>query len=260
MNPINNISAVLYGIVQGISEFIPISSSGHLALLPHILNIEDPGVLFDLSMHIGTSFAVIIAFREKIISILSLNNKSKNFLINLIISTTTTAIIVFLIKPFISYGRNIKLIAINLIVFAIVMFIADKFFNKEYPNKMKNLQIIKAITIGIFQSFAIFPGVSRSATTICCGLFLKLNIVEATTYSFLLSIPIIIGGSILESSEIINNINVGFPLSSFIIGLITSFITGLLSIYFFIWIIKDKGLIPFCIYRIFLAILILLIF
>ncbi|MCO4795001.1 MAG: undecaprenyl-diphosphate phosphatase, partial [Bacteriovoracaceae bacterium] len=129
------ITATLYGLIQGLTEFLPVSSSGHLALLPKIMEFKDPGVLFDLSMHVGTALSITVYFHKDLLNILRELFKivskrkveeSSSFVVNLIISTLATLIIVLLIKtPALAFGRSSTLIAVNLISFGIIMFFSD---------------------------------------------------------------------------------------------------------------------------------------
>ena len=158
----NESIAFLYGLIQGVSEFAPVSSSGHLALLPHVIGFSDPGVVFDLSMHIGTAMAVMIYFykdiQKLIVSILSyLLKKHKDdhfyFTLNFILSTIVTVVMVVLIKDIAkSFGRNPNMIAFNLIFFGLVMWGADHFFQTKNELTMKALSIKKALYIGFAQS------------------------------------------------------------------------------------------------------------
>ena len=240
------IDILCYGLIQGLTEFFPVSSSGHLALLPHFLDIPDPGLLFDLSMHGGTALAVMIYFKKDFWDLL--RAPFSPYTVYLGLATVTTFGIVLLIKNFAeSYGRMPDLIAFNLVFFGILLFLADKFSPRD-----KSFSPQSAMLIGLFQAFAIFPGVSRSGSTILMGRFLGLSRENAARFSFLLSVPIIIGGIIFKLPEFYRE-QVAFDLSSCLTGVAVSFLVGLGAIHFFLKIFVNMGIGIFCLYRIILA-------
>lgn len=256
-------SAFVYGIIQGITEFLPVSSSGHLAILPSILDIKDPGVYFDLAMHLGTAFAVMTYFRKDILKLIGgffslfkfkkSSNINKYFALNMIISTVATVILVKsgLEVASLSFGRGIGLIAFNLIFFGIIMFIADKMCKEKIVNSemKKTMQLKRALLIGSLQALSIFPGVSRSGITLTVSRILGLSRRDASSYSFLLSLPIIIGGFILKSKELFNNNSGAFDLSICLFSIFIAFIFGLATIHFFLKVIEKLGLGIFSLYR-----------
>ncbi len=256
------LSALIYGLIQGLTEFLPVSSSGHLALLPFLLDIEDPGVLFDLSMHFGTALSIIVYFRKEVKRLLSdtfslLTAPQKygqySLAVNMIISTIGTVLWVVLLKDFAEeFGRNPLVIAFNLLLFGLFMFVADYFGTKKETQKMEQFQWVRAIMVGTFQAFAIFPGVSRSGATLTISRFIGMSREEATRYSFLLSLPIIIAGFVYKFPEIVNG-NSTFSLSTCFFGVAVSFIVGLVTIHFFLKFIKKMGLFAFSFYRVILA-------
>lgn len=261
------IHATIYGLIQGVSEFLPVSSSGHLALLPKVMEFKDPGVAFDLAMHVGTAMAVIVYFwRDLLLLLDSLISKLKGdhdnavgafYAINLIVATSATLIVALLFKDFArTYARNSTWIAINLMVFGLFMFVSDKFCTED-PNGEMNRKTSwkKALIIGLSQAIAIFPGVSRSGVTIGCARALKLGRVEAARFSFLLSLPIIIGGFIFEVDELSKSASVS--IGHCLVGMLVSFAVGLVTIHFFIRMISKIGLIYFVLYRFLIAGLVL---
>ncbi|MCF8060089.1 MAG: undecaprenyl-diphosphate phosphatase [Bacteriovoracaceae bacterium] len=260
----SELSAVIYGILQGLTEFLPVSSSGHLALLPHILNIKDPGVIFDLSMHVGTAFSIILYFYRDIRTLINdllafifKKNKPKSFVsINMVLATMVTFILVLLLKDFSKmYGRNPMMIALNLALFGFFMFFADAFCRDEEKGQMEDFQWWRSTLIGTFQALAIFPGVSRSGGTLTISRFIGLGREEATRFSFLLSLPIIMAGFFYKLPVLISG-GESFSLSTCLIGIIISFGTGLFTIHYFLKFIKKMGLWLFSLYRLILALLI----
>ena len=239
-----------YGLIQGLTEFFPVSSSGHLALLPHFLNISDPGLLFDLSMHGGTALAVIIYFRKDFWNLL--RAPFSPYMLHLTLATVITFGVVLAIKSMAyGYGRTPWLIAVNLIVFGILLYVSDRFSPAD-----KQLSLKAAVLIGLGQAVAIFPGVSRSGSTLLMGRFMGLPRESAARFSFLLSVPVIVGGIVFKLPHFFED-NLAFELSSCLWGVLISFVVGLSAIHFFLKIFVKSGLGVFCLYRIVLAGLVL---
>lgn len=270
------LSATLYGIIQGLTEFLPISSSGHLALLPKILKIEDPGVAFDLMMHVGTALSVIVYFRKTLLSLIthlipslfagwgsqSLDKVEDKFLFlnrYLIVATLSTLPLIVVMKGIAgTFGRGSVPIGVNLILFGLFMVAADHFCKQNAENIFsKNKGYLAASWIGLAQSMAIFPGVSRSGVTLTMGRILGLNRQDATEFSFLLSLPIIIGGA-LEKAPAILLSHQPFPWMTCLFGVVVSFIVGLAAIHFFIKIVGQFGLWVFALYRVILGLAVLI--
>lgn len=253
---------LVYGALQGIAEFLPISSSAHLALLPYFLKIDDPGVIFDLMMHLGTALAIIVYFRQDLklylrnlkASLTNFQDQSTLVVFNrcIILGTFVTAVCILGFKPISeSYGRNPQLIIFNLLFFGILMWLADR---KKTNEIEKPLTLKSAFFIGIAQAVAIFPGVSRSGATLSCSRFLGLSRVEASRFSFLLSLPIIFLGALAKLPELFHGQH-SFSLLDCAGGITVSFVFGLFTIHYFLKLIKKIGLFPFTIYRIILALL-----
>lgn len=241
---------VILGLIQGLTEFLPVSSSGHLVIAQYILNIQIPGVALEIFVHLGTLIAVIFLFRKKIKSILkaflksleNLNNPkilSKHIKENpqckfawlLIISTIPGALIGYFFNNTIEnlFGKPI-FTSIMLIITGICLYLTDKYLISG-NKKIKEITGTDAIFIGVAQALAILPGISRSGFTIMMALSRKIDREFAAEYSFILSIPIIIGASIFKISDIFSlKINL-FLL--FISGLI-AFLSGYWAMTFFI--------------------------
>ena len=269
--------AIVYGLIQGTGEFLPISSSGHLAILPSLLKIEDPGVMFDLSMHVGTSLAAIIYFRHDLFGLFRelwemMTRKKENtgysgyyhsLLINLFIGSFFTFIFVIILQKFYpeSERRSILMIGINQIVFGLIMWGSDWWAKKnEQTQTLKTSEISPLIALftGITQSFAIFPGVARSGITLSVLRFGNVGRLEASRFSFLLSLPIILGGAALEIPHYLQGNNHPESIFLILIGAGLSFVFGLLSIHYFLKLIEKVGFFPFMIYRLLVGIGILL--
>lgn len=258
------ISACIYGIIQGLTEFLPVSSSGHLALLPSVLAIKDPGVTFDLAMHVGTAFSIFIYFRQSIALYMAdllrcLKNKKVDsqgqLAVNMVMATLMTFVFALLFKPLAEeYGRNVTFIAINLAVFGVVMWGAD-YFAKDQEDVPKKMTMGQLIGYGLFQALAIFPGVSRSGITLTYSRFIGMKREDATTFSFLLALPLIVAGFILKLPTLADPQS-NFDLLSFSLGILVSFTVGLVTIHYFLKVIKKMGLGFFALYRLALSLLI----
>ena len=248
---------LFYGIIQGLTEFLPISSSAHLAFLPYVLKLEDPGVAFDLLMHVGTALAVIIYFRRDICHLLDagwsfLRGKEHRhfpWLQNFFFSTLASLVfILFFYRFFLDYARIPALIIFNLAFFGILMWVVDRFAKSGRWELEKKKSISRTVAIGLAQALAIFPGVSRSGVTLTMARALGIGRLEATRYSFLLSLPLILAGMVKKLPEI-ERID---PLVS-CLGILCSFVVGLVTIHFFLTFFNRWGLAPFSLYRIALS-------
>jgi len=259
--------AIFYGVLQGLTEFLPISSSGHLALTPFFFKLEDPGVIFDLMMHLGTAMAILLYFHKDVKTLYSQTllllktrklSAEVSYAFNFIISTITTVIFILIIKDFaLEYGRNPQFIAYNLILFGVLLFIADK-FGKETTDLTQISDMRRSILIGFSQMLAIFPGVSRSGITITSARFSGLSRVNAGRFSFLLSLPIIFASVAYKSKSLLSsNEPLAFEMSHMIIGVITSFIVGFVTIHYFLKLLNHLGFGIYAVYRVILGVVIL---
>lgn len=265
------LTAFIYGVIQGLSEFLPVSSSGHLALLPFFMELKDPGVMFDLCMHMGTALAVVIYFRTWIIRLfkqlipaitkLKTQQPEHHFIRNFILSTLVSVVFIFCLRPFADYGRNPWFIAFNQAFFGVLLWVADVQQRKNaLPDRAAGFfsqgwKFFDSALIGLAQAIAIFPGVSRSGVTMSAAFIRGIDRKEAGAFSFLLSLPVIFGGVILEASEIKEALATGeqsWPILC--TGVMTSFVVGFLTIHYFMKLISRIHLGWFTGYRIFLAI------
>lgn len=211
--------AILLGVVQGFTEFLPVSSSGHLVIVQSVLpGFSQPGALFDVVLHMGTLIAVLIFYYKEIINI-----KAK-YLYLLILATIPVVIIGFVFQEYIEVlFISTKVVGFALIFTGIMNLLVDRF------KTSKNIPSTKdSIIIGITQAFAMIPGVSRSASTIFAGVGREIKRKDAAKFSFLLSIPAILGASVLQFSTHINDgdIQIGF----YILGFVSALISGIFAI------------------------------
>jgi len=250
----------IIGIVQGLTEFLPISSSGHLVLISELTNWQDQGLFTDVAVHVGTLVAVVIYLRRHIISLIknffSFKIKNNDNLINIIIATIPAVIIGYFIFDLVQiYFRDLKIVAVTSIIFAALLFLADHF--KIRISKWENISYIQSFIIGIFQVLAFIPGASRAGVTITGARFLGFDRSSAAIFSMLLSIPIILASLILSTYDLINNplINVNLPQSIF--ASLVACITAFFSIHFMMYFIQRSTFNIFIIYRVMLGFILL---
>lgn len=266
-------SSLTYGVIQGLFEFLPVSSSGHLALLPLALKISDPGVFFDLMMHVGTTLALILYFRKRLLQIftttfhtltgktplaqLSTQQKIDYFYFwHVFAATIVTILCILLIKPFADrFARHSGLIALNLIIFGVVLYLVDRFSSKKHDQSpWTHFHWPLVLLVGSFQAIAIFPGVSRSGITLTAAMLLGLSRSASAEFIFLLSIPVILLGALKAIGEMIQDpSHLQVALGPMIFGAAVAFVVGLLTIHYFLKWLKKRGTTVFVIYRILLG-------
>lgn len=258
------IQAIILAVVQGFTEFLPISSSGHLVVLPWIFNWEDPGLTFDVALHFGTLIAILIYFWNDIVNIFRSAFKkeknsdterrySKKFLWILVVATIPGALAGFFFEDFAeTIFRSPLLVAGTLITLGLFLYLVDRYCQKN--KKIGEISWKEGLFIGFAQALAIIPGVSRSGSTITMGLFLGLNRVSAARFSFLLSAPIIFGASLLKAKEFFS----GAIGVIEIIGIIVAAVSGYLAIAGLIKFVESASYKIFFWYRLGLGILLIL--
>tara|TARA_B000000475_G_scaffold264441_1_gene251982 strand:- start:529 stop:1278 length:750 start_codon:yes stop_codon:yes gene_type:complete len=237
---------IIAAIIQGLTEFLPISSSGHLVILKDVLNQEIQNFNFEIMLHLGTVFSIIIYYRLDLLKMIKLNSNSRYNIFLIFIGCIPISIIGILFKDLIELHFNdIKLLPYSFLLTAIVLFLT-KF---SFGSKKMNLKI--AFIVGLLQILALFPGISRSGITISTLLLLGVNKDEAIRFSFFMAIPLILGASLI-SIEISN-------FSSSIIGILISFIFGWLAIYLSNLLLKNQKYWMFSIYCFIISIILLFI-
>lgn len=252
MSEVYIIKILFLSIIQGISEFIPISSSGLLVVFENILHIKNNNLLMNATMHGGSLMAVVIFFFKDLLGLW----KNYQLLINLIIATIPVVIIGSLLKYFsiIEQMMNIAVIGYSTIFFGILLFFSDK--NKEEKRLTTSISNKDSLIIGLYQILALIPGTSRSGITMTGARFLKFNRVDAARFSFLLSIPTLSAAFILSTYEIIKLNEESFNFTS-IIAFFFSFIFSILTIKYFLMFLKNFSLNIFVIFRICLGMVLL---
>ena len=251
----------LLGLIQGLTEFLPISSSAHLLFPTLLFGTDDLGLAFDIAVHAGTLLAVIYFFRTEIkLMIKSLisknnNNDSRKVAYLLIIATFPIVMAGLLGTDFIKSNRN----SIASIAYMNLLFAGFLLFAYKYSSSSKSLielTIAGAIFIGVFQVFALFPGASRSGTAMTAALLIGLNLKDSSKFAFLLAIPTIFGALVFLIGDLVlyeTQINI----ISLVVGFLTSCIVAFLTIKYFLIFVEKIGMYPFVIYRILLGVLLL---
>ncbi len=249
----NIIEIIILSLIQGVSEFLPISSSAHLIVVSTLYEFKSSSLLIDVSLHLGSLLAIIFFFKKELFDVR--NNKKILFLI-FIGSIPLITIGYFLyITNIIYLIRDIKIIAWTTLIFGVLLYFADKSkFNKKLSSNL-NLKLI--LYIGLFQTLALIPGVSRAGITITGARILKFNRVDASKISFLLSIPALAGASALGLKDVLTQ---NFELNYLIfLAIILSFFFSYFTVKFFLEYINKFSLNIFVYYRIFLALILFMI-
>jgi Uncharacterized bacitracin resistance protein len=245
------IEILILSAIQGISEFLPISSSAHLIIVSSLYNLKASSLLIDISLHLGSLLAIIFFFRKDLFDI-----KNNQKLLRLIIIGSIPLIIFGYIlhsTELIHLLRNIKVIAWTTLIFGIFLYFSDQ--KKIYKNISSNLNIKSIVFIGMFQILALIPGVSRAGITITAARLLSFNRVDSGKISFLLSIPALAGASFLGLKDIPNeSIEINLLV---IIAIILSFLFSYLTVKFFLRYLNRFSLNIFVIYRIIIALILL---
>ena len=267
------LQAIILGIVQGLTEFLPISSSGHLIIVPWLFNwhflLDNPDLnkTFDVALHLGTFVAVLVYFWREVVKLIgawarslarrTLADPEARLAWLLLVSTIPAGILGVALESFIEdrLGKP-WIIAITMIVFALVMYAIDHV--AKLDRDLDALTWTDSILIGVAQAFALCPGVSRSGITMMTGLALRLDRESAARYSFLLSIPVIGGAAAFKAAEIAKN---GLPSGTampFAVGILSAAVSGFAAIWFVLAYLKRNNFNLFVIYRIVVGIAILI--
>jgi undecaprenyl-diphosphatase len=258
------LQAIVLGIVQGLTEFLPVSSSGHLLLGQYFLGLDQDrfGLSFDVALHLGTLVAVIYFFRQDLLrmalAFLRLlsgrgdGDPAGKLALLVLASTVPAALIGYLLEDFFENAvRSPWVVVINLVIVGALFIIGERVGKKN--RQAAGMSFGQAVGIGLAQAAALVPGVSRSGATITLGLFLGLRREEAARFSFLMSVPIIAGAGLLQLWEVIGEGMTGSDVALFGAGFVSSAVVGYLAIRFFIGFVVDHSLRAFAYYRFALA-------
>ena len=255
--------AIILGIIQAVAEFLPISSSAHLILLPYLFGWESSDLAFDVALHFVKLLCVFVLFFNYCLVLLfraaKYFNKKENttngkIFWYLIIATIPGALAGLLLDDIIedAIRNNILIISLALAIMGLFIYLGDKWAEKHYQKEtsFENITLKQAVIVGISQAFAVIPGFSRSGTTILAGRLQGISKEAITKFTFLLSVPIICGATIFKMSDLVFTKEV-------IIGIVSSFAMGLVAIKFLLGYIKKHDFSIFAFYRILLALIVL---
>ncbi|MCK5533527.1 undecaprenyl-diphosphate phosphatase [bacterium] len=250
------VKSIVLGMTQGISEFLPISSSAHLVFMQYFLGIKSSQVLFDVLLHFSTALVVIILYRNEIWQILKNFLKYKQFKTNvwsrtfwlLFIASIPTAVIGLFFKDYFQkVFENISLVAVLLLVTGTLIWGIEKFSKKKDRKNILEITIKEALFVGLMQGIAILPGISRSGITICAGLFCGWKREETVRFSFLLALPAILGANCLQFREL-DFSGQEILLFQYLAGMVFAFVFGYISLKLLIQLLKNRNLILFSYY------------
>ena len=250
------LQAIFLGLIQGLTEFLPVSSSGHLVLAHYFFGINTTGLSFDVALHLGTLMALIIYFYKdlgRLIKSLFVRGPETRLAILLIIATVPAVVAGVLLESAAeSAFRSPRLVAVNLALVAILMLFAERYYHTRVrkPTKLDDTTTKQALVMGFSQAAAIVPGISRSGSTITAGLFSGMNRVAATRFSFLLGIPITAGAILKVFTESGALQQVQDERAVFFAGIVTAFLSGLFAIRFLLRYLAKHSLAIFAWYRI----------
>jgi undecaprenyl-diphosphatase len=255
--------ALVLGLLQGLAEFLPISSSAHLTLAPWLFHWNDPGLAFDVALHFGTLIAVLWYFRAEWLSLLRaalriiarrrIETDEERRVVFLILATIPGAIAGLALEEYAETAfRDPKLIAVTLIVMGVVLWAADRYARRD--RQISDMTYGDAIAIGLAQMFAIIPGVSRSGSTISAGRALRLDREAAAVFSFLMSMPIIAAASILKVPQVLAREGLS---ATVVVGVLASAVSGWAAIAILLRFVATRSYGLFAIYRVVLGLIVL---
>ena len=252
------VEIALLAIIQGITEFLPISSSAHLILPSKLLGWDDQGMVFDVAVHLGSLVAIIAYFKNDVINLTKAwfahvlkGQVSRDAVMawSVVVATLPAMCVGFLLSMYEIDLRSLVVIATTTLVFGVLLGIADR---KGRHNQGTEINLKHAIFIGLMQCLALVPGTSRSGITMTAALMMGLSREASARFSFLLSVPLIIAASVLKGCELLQTSS-SVDWLSLGLGIVLSFISAFLCIHWFLKMINRMGFMPFVIYRLILA-------
>lgn len=256
----NTIQAFVLGAVQGLTEFLPVSSSGHLVIFQHLFMIKEPPLTFDVLVHMGTLLAVFVAFREDIIDILRKPFSRITYL--LLVGIIPAGLAGFFLAPYIEQAfQSLLVVGVGLIFTGFILKYSEYVSKHSLQLKLSDQMSYRdALAIGCIQALAIVPGISRSGSTIAAGLMTGLDRDFAARYSFLLSIPVILGAGIFELKDVVEEGLVMAELINYSVGFVAAAVFGYLAIRFVMNLVKEGKLSVFSYYVWFIGLITLVMY
>ena len=264
----DTLQATILALVQGLTEFLPISSSAHLILVPKVLGWPDQGLAFDVAVHLGTLIAVFWFFRDEVIAIISAwlrsitrrehEQKDARLAWAILVATIPVVLTGFFLEDFVeSQLRSPLIIAAATAAFGVLLWVADQ--SRKNIADEHSITLLIALIIGLAQVLALVPGTSRSGITITAGLFLGLSRQAACRFSFLMSMPAIAGAAVLELYALLSSSET-IAWDTLLIGLLVAAISAYMCIKLFLQAVEKIGMWPFMLYRLVLAAILFVLF
>lgn len=246
------LESIVLGIVQGLTEFLPVSSSGHLVLLQNVFGVSEPQLFFDTMLHFGTLIAVVVVLWKNILDLF----RKPIRLLYLVIATIPAIIVTLFFKDFIELTFTGVYLGYGFLLTAIFLTVAELLSSRVRRKRDINAGV--SLAMGAMQAIAIFPAISRSGSTIAGGLACGINRREAATFSFLMSIPAILGSVAVQGYEIFKESALPSDVFPTIIGMVCAAVSGYFAVKFMIALVSKKKLYGFAIYVTIIGILVLL--
>lgn len=251
--------AIFLGIVQGVTEFLPVSSSGHLVLFQTLFGIEEGALIFDTFLHFGTLLAIVFVYWEDVKKMVLLKKSHRHLTMMVLIGIIPAGLMGVLFQDlFETFFSTLSLVGVMWLITGALIWASEK-YSRTGGFSIEQIKVSDALTIGLAQGFAIIPGISRAGSTIIMGLFRGLTRKDAARYSFLISLPTILGATILKGRSLI----LGGPIESMqitfiFVGVVSAMLSGYLAIRFLLKMLQERSLIPFAYYCWILGVLSLL--
>ncbi len=246
--------AAILGLVQGLCEFLPVSSSGHLVLLQTVFGVEGDVLLFDTLLHVGTLVAVCAVFYKELWAMIKKPLQKKVYL--LIVSTVVTSALALLFEEQIEALFGGALLGVGFLLTALILLLSERMADGK--KEIEDMNYLHAAGVGLVQAVAILPGVSRSGSTIAGSRFFGLDKSAAAEYSFLLSIPAILGSCVLQAKDLLEQGAGGIGLAPVLVGMAVAAVSGYFAIRWMLRLIKEKSLVGFAVYVGILGLLVLI--
>jgi undecaprenyl-diphosphatase len=257
--------AVVLGIVQGATEFLPISSSGHLILVPKLLGWPDQGLAFDASVHLGTVLALLIYFggelKRLVVGVLEGQPADRRLATAIVLGSIPAGLAGLAFQHTIEAQlRSVTVVAVSTIVWAFVLWWADRRAAQNRVGDLRDVGIGRALIVGLAQPLSLIPGTSRSGITLSAGLFAGLDRPTAARFAFLLGLPVTLAAGLLQMRTLVGTPPPGEGPGVIALGVITSFVAGIAAIRFLVSYLQRRTLLVFVVYRIVLGVLLLALF
>ncbi len=244
---------ILLGLLQGLTEFLPISSSGHLALAEQLFGVHKPGIVFDILVHCGTLLSVVWVFRRRIGRLVLApwrGGEDRRLLGLLVVGSIPTGVLGLALDNVAesAFGQSWA-VGLGLFVTAAMLFLVERRGSAQSPRLLEHLSWREALWVGLAQGVAVLPGISRSGSTIAMGLLCGLRRADAAEFSFLLFIPAIIGATLLKISEALSHPEAHHALwGSYLAGTAVAFFSGIIAIRFLMKLLQKHPMTPFALY------------